>query len=283
MYGALLPRDGRSIAARRSPKNPAPTTVPTLPIGVPTRSFRQPVRNALATAAGLGADGVELDLRNEVRSAEFTQTALRQFRRLLEDQRLKTLTTVFPTRRPLGDPQGLERRVLAIRDAMSFAYTIGARVLVVRVGGPSDNPEHRSLAEALGLLGAHGERVGVRLAIASGDSPDAQHALLARLDEGVVGVSLCPPLLIGGGHEPAEAAATLGPHVLHLRATDAVRDASAPAGAAEVELGRGEADPPALLATLEEHGYRGPITVDRTAGADPAGDIANAIAYLRAL
>ena len=48
-------------------------------------------------------------------------------------------------------------------------------------------------------------------------------------------------------------------------------------------LGRGEADLPAVLARLEERDFRGPVTVERTEGNDPSGDLANAVAYLRSL
>lgn len=256
--------------------------MPTLPIGVPTRSLRLPLRGAIARAAELGADGVELDLRHEVRAGDFPQTALRQFRRVLEDHRLRVLCATFPTRRPLGDPEDLERRILAVREAMAFAYKLGARVLTLRAGSAGE-AGNDSLAHALRLLGAAGERLGVRPAIASGDSAENQRALLERVDEGLVGVSLHPLLLIGGRGDPVEAAAALGPDVAHVYAVDAVRDAAAPTGAEEVQLGRGEAEFPELLAVLEEHGYRGPITVDRTAGPDAAGDLENAIAYLRSL
>ncbi|MEQ8847437.1 sugar phosphate isomerase/epimerase family protein [Botrimarina sp.] len=255
----------------------------TLPIGVPTRSFRSPLKRALARAAEAGADGVEVDLRNELRPTDFSQTALRELRRMLEDHRLRVLAATFPTRRPLGDPDDLERRVLAIGEAMAFAYKLGARVLTVRAGAPSGETGADSLAEALRLLGARGERVGVRPALVSGDPPDTQLDLCRRAGDGPVGLSLHPLLLIGRGVACPEAAAKLGAQVAHVYAVDAVGDTSAASGATEVELGRGEADFDEVLATLEEHGYRGPLIVDRTTGPDPVADIENAIAYLRSL
>lgn len=239
------------------------------------------------TAAELGADGVEIDLRNELTISEFTQTALRQFRKLLEDHRLRVLAVAFPTRNGLDEPEGLERRLLAIREAMTFAYKIGARVLIGRPGeipNAEATDSGKTLVESLTLLGAHGERAGARFAMATGAAPADQLALLGQLEEGLVGAALHPALLIGGGHDPAEAASLLGRQVLHTHAVDAVREASVTSGGAtEVPLGRGEADLPAVLATLEEHGYQGPITVERRDGPDPQGDIGNAVAYLRSL
>lgn len=278
---------GPRRAGRFPPPQSARTTVATLPIGIQTRSLRQPLRRALATAAGLGADGVEIDLRNELSINDFSHTALRQFRKLLEDHRLKVLAVAFPTRHGLDESEGLERRLLAIREAMTFAYKIGARVLIGRPGEIPDGEsidDGTTLVDSLTILGAHGERAGTRFAMASGAPPADQLALLNRLEEGLVGVALHPAMLIGAGHDPAEAATLLGSRVLHTHAVDAVREASVRSGGAtEVPLGRGEADLPAVLAKLEEHGYQGPVTVERHDGADPLTDLGNAVAYLRSL
>ena len=67
-----------------------------------------------------------------------------------------------------------------------------------------------------------------------------------------------------------------------VHATDAVRDLSG--GREEpVQLGRGGADFPALLGTLEEFGYCGYVTVQAQSADDPAAEIADAIRYLRGL
>lgn len=262
----------------------------TPPIGVATRSFRLPLRGALAAAAAAGADSVEIDGRNELRIGDFTGTALRQFRKVLEDLRLRVASIAFPTRRGFDDPEGLERRVLATREAMSFAYRVGARVVVGRPGELAEpNGEEESppvdpvLRDALGLLAAHGEHCGARFAFATGASPAAQRALLTSLPEGGIGVALQPALLVGGGHDAEQAAALLGPEVACLYATDAVRDSGAPGQATEVELGRGEADLPAVLARLEEHSYLGPVIARCDTAADPRAELANAVAYLRTL
>ncbi|TWU00515.1 Xylose isomerase-like TIM barrel [Botrimarina colliarenosi] len=256
-------------------------------IGVQTRSLRQPLRRALATAAELGAVGVEIDLRTELSIADFSQTALRQFRKLLNDLGLRVLAASFPTRRGFDEPEDLERRVMATREAMAFAYKLGAGVVIGRAGelpDEDDAPLSDTLVQSLQLLGAHGERVGARFAFASGAPVAAQRKLLDRVGDGAVGVALHPALLIGGGVEPVEAATRLGPDTLHVHAVDAVREASIAGGrATEVQLGRGEADFPALLAVLEEHGYRGPITIERNDTKDPVGEIGDAMAYLRSL
>ena len=51
----------------------------------------------------------------------------------------------------------------------------------------------------------------------------------------------------------------------------------------EVQLGGGTVDFARLLATLEQHGYRGYVTIERREAANPVAETADAVAYLRSL
>src|ERR1700752_4203259 len=109
-------------------------SVTSVKIGIQTRSLRQPLRQALGTAARLGADGVEIDARSELVPSQMSATGLRQFRKLLEDLNLQVSAVAFPTRRGYDEPDDLERRVLATQATMRFAYDLGCNVVVNRVG-----------------------------------------------------------------------------------------------------------------------------------------------------
>jgi sugar phosphate isomerase/epimerase len=129
----------------------------------------------------------------------------------------------------------------------------------------------------------YGERVGARLALQTVDvSPADLLRLIKAVPEHSVGLDLHPSGLLAGGYSPAEAAERLGAHVLHVHACDAVRGAG-PRGTVAVELGRGEADFPAILGQLTEFDYRGWVTIERRESADRMTEIGNAVAYLRAL
>ncbi len=257
-----------------------------LKIGIETRNLRQPLRQALQTASRLGADGVEIDARNELTPDELSQTGIRQFRKLLADLRLGVSAVSFITRRGYDNPDALDRRILATQAAMKFAQLLGAGVVINRAGGVPDDendPRFAGLVDVLSGLGAYGDRVGARLALQTGSESVAQLArLLAALPDQTVGVDLYPSGLIHHGHDPAEAVAALGRQVLHVHACDAVRDL-ARGQVIEVEIGRGAADLPALLGQLEEFNYRGWVTIERQNAVDPMGEIGDSVSFLRSL
>ena len=257
-----------------------------LKIGIQTRSLRQPLRQALQTASRLRADGVEIDARTEIPPSELSQTGLREFHKLLGDLNLRVSAVAFPTRRGYDVPNDLERRVLATLAAMRFATELHTDVVINRVGRVPENstdPCYVRMVEALSAIGGYGERIGARLAAQTVDEgPHDLIRLLRSLPEHTVGIDLHPSGLVLNGHSPAEAVEVLGPHVLHVHACDAVRDAIT-RRELEVELGRGAADVPELLGRLTEFNYRGWVTIERREAADPVAEIENAVAYLRSL
>jgi sugar phosphate isomerase/epimerase len=254
-------------------------------IGIQTRSLRQSLKQAINTAAQLGANGVEIDARNELRPGELSATGLREFHKLLADLNLRVSAVAFPTRRGYDEPEDLERRVHATQQALRFARDLRTDVVINRAGKiPSEaNDAHFTrLVEALTAIGAYGDRVGARLAVQTGSEPPQELArLIAALPEQCVGVDLHPTGLIRGGHSPQDAVDVLGPNVLHVHACDAVRDSAGRSN--EVALGRGSADFPELLGKLSEYDFRGWVTVERHESPDLIAEIENAVAYLRAL
>jgi sugar phosphate isomerase/epimerase len=169
---------------------------------------------------------------------------------------------------------------------MRFAAALRTDVVINRIGRvpeKADDPAFTRLIEALTAMGAHGERVGVRLAAQTADvSPQDLARLISALPEHSIGVDLHPSGLIVGGHSPTEAVELLGPHIVHVHACDAVRDV-ATRRTSEVELGRGSADFPELLGRLTEFDYRGWATIERRESPNPVDDISNAVEFLRAI
>ena len=253
-------------------------------VGIQTASLRLPFKQALLTAAKLGAEAVEIDARTELPPQEMTPTAVRHLRKVLDDLQLRVAAVAFRTRRGYDTPEDLDRRVDATKKAMSLAWDLGASAVVNHVGDIPEDPQEPAwdlLLQALADLGRHGQRVGARLtAETTGADPQRLHSLIAALPAGSLGVDLNPGLLVAGGRSATDAALLLGPHVLHVHATDGTRDVSQ-RRALETALGRGSVDWPAVFGALEEHDYRGCFTIARTEASDPAKEIAQAVQFLR--
>ncbi len=265
----------------------------TLRIGIQLAGLRQPLKQALHTAARLGVTAVEIDARQQLTPRELSTTGLRQFRKLLDDLHLGVCAVAFPTRRGYDVTDDLDARVAATQDAMRLAYQLGAPVVINHIGSvppapdqqssPDDRRRWQTLVEVLTELGKFGQRCGARLAASTGSEPGTDlAALLAQLPSGEIAVNFDPGNLIINGFSASDALQAVGPHVAHFHVRDAVRDLARGRGL-EVQVGRGTADFPQLLAMLEEYDYRGHLTIARAESADPAGDARQAIQYLQNL
>ncbi len=256
-----------------------------LKIGVHLPSLCVPFRQALTLAAKMGVDAVEIDAQLNLRPQELSQTALRPLRKSLDDYRLRMCAISFRTRHGYGELDQLDARVVRTKEVMRMAHALGTAIVVVHVGHippKPEGPQWNLLREVLSDLGRHGQHVGAMLAAQTMGATGADFArLIAALPDGSLGIDLDPGQLVLSGSDSAEAVELLAPHVLHVHATDGVRDLTRRQNI-EVPLGRGSVDWPALLGALEQRGYRGYFTVQRDS-ANPEVEIAQAVQYLRSL
>ena len=74
-------------------------------LSVELACLKLPFKKALLMARELGAEGVEIDARHELRAEELSQTGIRQVRKMLEDLNLRVSAVAYRTRR--GYPEGL--------------------------------------------------------------------------------------------------------------------------------------------------------------------------------
>lgn len=253
-------------------------------VGVQLASLRLPFRQALLMARDLGAEAVEIDARTELHPEELSHTGVRQVRKMLDDLNLRVSAVGFRTRRGYHVQDDLERRLEATKKALKLAYDLGTNVVINHIGRvppEGDTAATNTLVEALADLGRYSHRVGAFLAAETGSESGEELArLISRLPPGAIGVDLNPAELILNGHSPRDAARALAPHIMHVHAIDATRDLALGRGI-EVALGQGSAELPELLAILEEHQYRGFITVARRDSDQPVPDLRQAIEFLR--
>lgn len=254
-------------------------------IGVQLASLKLPLKAALPRIARMGATAVEIDARGELKPRQISRTGLRQIRKWLDDYGLSVAAVSFRTRRGYDVLQDLQLRIDATKDALRFAHDLGCPVVVNQVGCVTKSDPASiawdTLLGSLSDLGRFSQQVGAWLAMETGTESGSEMAqLLQALPEGSVMVDLNPGNLVINGFSPLEAVQTLGPHIIHVHARDAVRDLAQGRGL-EVPLGRGSADFPALLAALEQHSYRGYLTVACQDSRQPAEDTALAVQFLK--
>jgi sugar phosphate isomerase/epimerase len=255
-------------------------------IGIHLPSLRMPMAKGIPLAAKLGADAIEIDARWSLKPADMTQTALRQLRKMLDDQRLRVCAVSYRTRRGYDTLEELDRRVAGTKEAMLMAQALGASVVVNHVGqipAQPAGPQWNLLLQVLTDLGRQGQHLGAMLAAQTGSvsGPDLAR-LIAALPDGSLAVDLDPGQLVMNGFCPLEAIEALAPHIMHVHATDGVFDRNRGRGQ-EVPLGRGSVDFPALIGALEERGYRGYFTIQRDQVDDAEYEIGAAVKYLRGL
>ncbi len=255
-------------------------------IAIELSCLRQPFKQALLTAAKLDADAVAIDARGEIRPSTITATGIRQLNKFLDDLRLKVASVTFQTRRGYHIEDDLERRITATKQAMDFAYALGCNVVTNQVGmipAEEQDPALDILRSALTDIGRYGQRCGVFLAARTGGEPaEALRRLIDALPEGSLAVDFDPGNLIVNGFSASQALPILVRDIVHVHARDGVRDLARGRGL-EVALGRGSVDFAELVALLDQHGFRGYLTVERSEAAHPQLDIANAVSYLREL
>ena len=169
-----------------------------------------------------------------------TETALRQIRKLLDDYGLRVAAINFPTRRGYDVAEDLEARIAGTKEAIKLAYQLRAPAVVIQAGrvpAESSGPQWNQLVEVLSDLGRFSHRAGSMLAAQTGAESGADLArLIGALPGGSLGVDLDPANLIVNGFSPAEAVDALGADIIHVHATDAVRDLARGRGS-EVALG----------------------------------------------
>lgn len=244
-----------------------------------------PLKSALAVAADLGVEAVEIDARQEL-PAPVSRTAVRQLLKWLDDYRLKLACLTFQIRHGLGDSIHLERRIGAIKENMRLAYQLGCNSLVCDIG-EIPSPEQTTLrdqwVDVVNDIGRFGQREGAFLAATTGLAPPAVLAQFIRdCDTGSLMVDLDPGNLLLHGHSLEGVVETLGVNTLQLHVRDAVRDFAA-RRAIEVEVGRGSVDWSAILAGLEQQGFQGYATIARQAAKQPQLEYQQACEYLRNL
>lgn len=272
------------------------------PIGIIADSFRKPMPEALATAAKMGAKGVQVyATKGEMSPEELKGQKRRDFLKLVKDNGLVISALCGDLGHGFGDPQlnpALIERSMRILD---LAKELETDIVTTHIGvTPADSahPRYAIMQDACGRLAEYADSVNAHFAIETG--PETAKTLKNFLDglhSTGVAVNLDPAnLVMVTGDDPAAAVHTLKDYIVHTHAKDGVKllerdpeiiyglvngDAGAVPAFEEVPLGEGSVPWKEYLQALTDIGYRGFLTIEREVGDDPAVDILKAVDFLR--
>lgn len=268
---------------------------------------RNTLAEALADAARLGADGVQI----YATTGEFTPDTLgaeakAKYKALLSQHGLEISALC-------GDMggYGFERaednalRIEKTKRIIDLAVEFSARVVTTHIGVIPDEKTHPRYAVMLSALtecGSYAAAKGVTLAIETG--PEKAKTLKAFIEdtEGGVGVNLDPAnFTMVTGQDAVEAVSILKNYIVHTHVKDGrkldpelkaetVYHAFAVGGVAalnackgfeELPIGQGDVDWKSYMKALKEIGYDGYLTIEREAGDAPFDDIRSAVKFIR--
>jgi sugar phosphate isomerase/epimerase len=175
----------------------------------------------------------------------------------------------------------------AARENAALAARLGLRMMSFHAGFLPDeraDPERDVLLERLAAIADACAAEGVVVALETGQERAATLlAVLAELARPTLGVNFDPAnMLLYGTDDPVAALTALRPHVRQAHVKDARRSTVPGAWGAEVPVGAGEVDWPAVLDLLAGPGPPCDLLVEREAGEDRVGDVRAALELLRA-
>lgn len=256
-----------------------------LKISVLADDLNLPPKEALRTAARIGATGVQLfTTRGELAAENLSASGRRDLARFIRNLGL-TWTAVCAD---LGgarfaDPARVEQYVQRTRRSLELAREVGVPVVTAHAGPIPEDPQGptaRQIADAVGQIGEFADRVGVVYALETGQESVATLAgLLDRLANPALGINYDPANVILRGEDALEGVQRVAGQIRYVHAKDAVSGGGEGGGGRIVPLGQGQLDYAAFLAALEDAGYGGPHCIE-TRAADRVADAAHAVAFL---
>jgi L-ribulose-5-phosphate 3-epimerase len=277
------------------------------PIGIMCDSFRLSLREGLAKAAELGADGVQIyAVAGEMAPDEMTKDKRVELLKYIKGLGIKVSALCGDLGgHAFADPDANDWRVEQSKRIMDLALDLECNVVTTHIGvipASESHPRWEIMAKPCRELARYGDSVGATFAVETGPEPSERlRRFLDSLGSKGVGVNLDPAnLAMVVGEDGADAVRNLAPYIVHTHAKDGVMlkkcdpeivygffadggisDMRIDEYFLEVPLGKGHVKWPGYIAALQEIGYKGFLTIEREVGDNPAGDIKEAVEFLR--
>lgn len=274
------------------------------PIGIMLDSLKMNTKDAIETAAKLGANGLQMYAVSGEFAPENLSTAKR--RELLD--MVKSNGLVFSALcgdlgMGFGDREKNPALIEKSKRILDLALDLETNIVTTHIGvvpGDSSHPRYQIMQDACFELSRYADSIKAHFAIETGPETSAVlKGFLDGLGSCGVGVNLDPAnLVMVTGDDPVQAVYNLKDYIVHTHAKDGIKlkdsDPEVIYGIIEdviqqgdvfkeLPLGEGNVPFEKYLAALEDIGYKGFLTIEREVGADPCADIGKAVAFLQKL
>lgn len=286
-------------------------------IGVIVDSFKVGVREGLAKAKEVGADGVQIyAVSGEMDPANLNASARRELKDYIESLGLEISALVGD----LGghgfqDASLNSEKIDKSKRIMELGMELGTNIVTTHIGivpDDRDSAVYQSMHEACVELSSFAAGMNAFFAIETGPEKSAHlRSFLDTLGSRGVSVNFDPAnMVMVTGDDPVQGVYTLKDYIVHTHAKDGIKladyidprdvygfygydkaaglDHDAIAKMAEdgpifreVPLGEGKVDWNGYLQALNDIGYKGYLTIEREVGASPEKDIALAVQFLK--
>ena len=287
----------------KTEKRKVRTVMYRFPIGVILESFRTDTKTAIAQAAALGADGIQMYATNGEHAPEnMSPAARRELLDMVKSAGLRFSALCGDMGRGFFHTDLNPTLIEKSKRILDLAKDLETDIVTTHIGVVPEDPSHPRYAimqDACGELAAYADSIGSHFAIETGPETSAVlKSFLDGLHSTGVAVNLDPAnLAMVTGDDPVVAVHNLKKYIVHTHAKDGVMlqrtnpeyiyavtplpgDLEGIRFFKEVPLGTGSVNFPAYMKALEEIGYRGFLTIEREAGENPSADILTAKNHL---
>lgn len=272
------------------------------PIGVMLDSFRLDTKNAIETAAKLGAQGLQMYATSgEYAPENLTKDKRKELLDMVKSNGLKFSALCGDLGQGFANKEKNPELIEKSKRILELAKELETDIVTTHIGVIPDDKNHeryKIMQEACYILSRYADELDAHFAIETG--PEIATTLkefLDSLNSKGVAVNLDPAnFVMVTGDDPVKAVYTLKDYIVHTHAKDGrklldvgaevvygVKKPESNSGKAFIELplGEGDVDFDAYLRALEDIGYKGFLTIEREVGDNPTKDIENAVIFLK--
>ncbi len=275
------------------------------PIGVMVDSFRTEFKEAVASAAKMGASGLQMYCTyGDFAPENMTAEKIAEVMDIVKSNGLVFSAICGDLGHGFGNADQNPENVEKSKRIMELAKKLECNIVTTHIGVvPADKSveRYKIMQDACKELADFADELKAHFAIETGpETSSVLKGFLDSLHSKGVAVNLDPAnLVMVTKDDPVQAVYNLKDYIVHTHAKDGVNlkdcnpeyiyrvlhpvpeEYSKGGFYEEVSLGTGSVPFPAYLKALEDVGYKGFLTVERECGDNPAKDIQTAVDYLK--